>query len=130
MKNVITVIILMSLSISVNAGYKYIYKDTDGNVVMTNTDPSEDGAIKPFKYPYQVTLEKQRQEERAYQKQLASKPDAAIGMTKSQVRNKTNWGKPNYIKTTTDKYGVREQWVYDDYQYLYFDNGKLVTIQQ
>ena len=63
-------------------------------------------------------------------KKLAKNPDAAIGMTKSQVRNKTNWGDPNYIKTTTNKYGTHEQWVYDDYQYLYFDNGKLTTIQQ
>lgn len=65
-----------------------------------------------------------------FERQLAKKPDAAIGMTKSQVRNKTNWGEPKYINTTTNRYGTHEQWVYDDYQYLYFDNGKLTTIQQ
>lgn len=69
-------------------------------------------------------------ESEAAAKKLAKKPNAAIGMTKSQVRNKTNWGEPKYINTTTNKYGTHEQWVYDDYQYLYFDNGKLTTIQQ
>lgn len=65
-----------------------------------------------------------------FERQLAKKPNAAIGMSKSQVRNKTNWGEPKYINTTTNRYGTHEQWVYDDYQYLYFDNGKLTTIQQ
>lgn len=69
-------------------------------------------------------------EREAAAKKLAKKPNAAIGMSKSQVRNKTNWGEPKYINTTTNRYGTHEQWVYDDYQYLYFDNGKLTTIQQ
>lgn len=40
-----------------------------------------------------------------------------------------SWGKPDRINKTTSKYSVSEQWVYDSGNYLYFENGKLVTIQ-
>lgn len=77
--------------------------------------------------------EKQRQlkyaKEYIYERNLAKKPAAKIGMTKNQVRNQTNWGEPNSINKTVTAYGTIEQWIYDDYQYLYFKNGKLTTIQ-
>jgi len=54
-----------------------------------------------------------------------------IGMTKYQVR--LSWGKPWDINLTTTSYGSREQWVYDrlnyDNDYVYFENGKVVGIQ-
>jgi hypothetical protein len=59
----------------------------------------------------------------------ARKPDAQVGMTADQVRNETRWGGPNHINRTTTAAGVREQWVYGD-NYLYFENGVLVEIQQ
>ena len=71
----------------------------------------------------------QRAENDEIARKLALKPSAAIGMTKSQVRNNTNWGSPNYIKTTIDSHGKSEQWVYGDREYLYFKNGKLTSIQ-
>lgn len=77
--------------------------------------------------------EKQRQlkyaKEYIYERNLAKKPAAKIGMTTNQVRNQTNWGEPNYINKTVTAQGTLEQWVYDDFQYLYFINGKLRTIQ-
>ena len=51
-----------------------------------------------------------------------------IGMTAEQVR-KSNWGKPNKVNRTTSPNGLREQWVYDGSNYLYFENGVLITIQ-
>lgn len=50
-----------------------------------------------------------------------------IGMSQQDVLW-SQWGKPKKINTTTTKYGTREQWVYDG-GYLYFEDGKLVTIQ-
>ncbi len=50
-------------------------------------------------------------------------------MTTEQVINETNWGKPSRRNTTITTSGTREQWVYY-HQYLYFENGVLVTIQQ
>lgn len=52
-----------------------------------------------------------------------------IGMTWQQVVNQTSWGKPYDINRTTTASGTREQWVYGDRRYLYFDNGVLTAIQ-
>lgn len=40
-----------------------------------------------------------------------------------------SWGKPESINKTTGSYGVNEQWVYGNSNYLYFENGKLTDIQ-
>lgn len=56
-------------------------------------------------------------------------PGARIGMNEKQVLNNTNWGTPKSVNRTTTRYGVREQWVYGNGNYLYFENGKLITIQ-
>jgi hypothetical protein len=40
-----------------------------------------------------------------------------------------SWGKPETINKTTGSYGVHEQWVYGNSNYLYFENGKLTDIQ-
>lgn len=49
-----------------------------------------------------------------------------IGMTKDQCIE--SWGHPSRINRTTTALIVYEQWVYGN-RYLYFENGKLVTIQ-
>lgn len=123
--------LLSLLALNASAGNMYVYKDKGGQVLLNNVNPSGnfDKFTKEVKVTYYKDSEEGKQEAK-YEAQLSKKPNAAIGMTKSQVRNKTNWGDPKYINTTTNKYGTHEQWVYDDYQYLYFDNGKLTTIQQ
>lgn len=49
-----------------------------------------------------------------------------IGMNKNMVRDA--WGSPDHINTTRGKYGTHEQWVYGS-RYLYFENGKLTSMQ-
>lgn len=61
--------------------------------------------------------------------ELASRPGARIGMSREEVRNETSWGEPRLVNRTTTKYGVNEQWVYGNGNYLYFENGKLTAIQ-
>lgn len=51
-----------------------------------------------------------------------------IGMTSEEVV-KCGWGRPESINRSTYSWGVKEQWVYPGYQYLYFDDGKLTSIQ-
>lgn len=51
-----------------------------------------------------------------------------IGMTTKQVRE-CGWGDPDDVNQTHDRLGTREQWVYGDGNYLYFNNGRLTTIQ-
>ena len=49
------------------------------------------------------------------------------GMTAEQCR--ASWGRPEDINRTEGSYGVHEQWVYGDGNYLYFEDGYLTTIQ-
>lgn len=77
-----------------------------------------------------TSIDMQRAEKYIKKRNLAKKTDAKIGMTKNQVRNHTNWGEPNSINKTITAQGTFEQWVYDDFQYLYFKNDKLTTVQQ
>lgn len=53
---------------------------------------------------------------------------AWIGMTDDMARE--SWGEPRDINRTVYSFGVHEQWVYGNGSYLYFEDGKLVTIQQ
>lgn len=57
------------------------------------------------------------------------KLEPQIGMTKEEVENST-WGIPEKINKTTTAFGVSEQWVYPNYQYIYFDNGIVTAIQE
>lgn len=50
-----------------------------------------------------------------------------LGMTDKKVLS--IWGKPIDINRTINRYGVKEQWVYPNYVYLYFTDGILTTIQ-
>jgi len=52
-----------------------------------------------------------------------------IGMTAEQVIQ-SNWGKPERVNRTHNARGTREQWVYPgNHNYLYFENGILVSVQ-
>lgn len=52
----------------------------------------------------------------------------SLGMSPEEVKA-SSWGKPRDINRTTTVWGVREQWVYDS-GYLYFEDGKLIAIQE
>ena len=85
-----------------------------------------------------LELEKKKQEEkelkeekkRQLQRKIqSSKQGVSIGMTPKQVIEDTSWGKPQSVNRTTNQYGVHEQWGYGGRNYLYFDNGRLTSIQ-
>lgn len=75
-----------------------------------------------------------KQRELAERKQAAAekahrkRSGVSVGMSKQQVLE-SMWGRPEKINETTTAAGTREQWVYPGYQYLYFSNGVLTTIQ-
>lgn len=60
-------------------------------------------------------------------KAAKKKEGVRIGMSQQDALDSA-WGKPERVNRTTTQYGVREQWVYDN-SYLYFENGKLISIQ-
>ncbi|RLQ92109.1 hypothetical protein [Planomicrobium sp. Y74] len=59
-----------------------------------------------------------------------NKPEykATIGMTAEEVE-KSSLGKPESINRTVTAYSVREQWVYENGMYLYFEDGILTSFQ-
>ena len=60
---------------------------------------------------------------------LIANGQVAIGMNKEMCV--AAWGRPTTVNTTTTANGTRDQYVYrDTNSYLYFENGKLVTIQK
>lgn len=52
-----------------------------------------------------------------------------IGMTAEEVRQST-WGEPQDINKTTYSWGVKEQWCYSGYRYIYFEDGVVTAIQE
>lgn len=59
---------------------------------------------------------------------LRKKEGVIIGMTQSDVIA-SSWGQPRSINRTTTAIGTSEQWVYGGGNYLYFQNGRLTSIQ-
>lgn len=72
--------------------------------------------------------EKQRKADERRQRAEWRKEGVHIGMTAERVLL-SSWGKPESINRTVYSFGVHEQWCYPGYQYLYFEDGILVTIQ-
>ena len=70
------------------------------------------------------------------QPKFLAEPNAVkVGMSWQQVIEE--WGRPYKINTTTTTYGKRVQYVYRlqsgsiyEAAYVYFENGKVVTIQK
>lgn len=53
----------------------------------------------------------------------------SIGMTAEEVRAST-WGNPTKINKSTYSWGTTEQWVYPNYKYIYFKNGRVTSITE
>ena len=77
---------------------------------------------------YSQYLAEQKTAKKAKEKEKKKSQGVYIGMTKQQVLD-SMWGDPTKINKTTTKYGISEQWVYPNNNYLYFENGKLTAIQ-
>lgn len=61
-------------------------------------------------------------------KQEKRKSGIYLGMTKEDVVL-SSWGRPLRTNKTHTSYGTREQWIYKNNNYLYFDNNELIIIQ-
>lgn len=73
-----------------------------------------------------LAREQQRERER---KDALWGADPEIGMDADEVRW-SSWSYPNKVNKTTTKYGVREQWVYPNNKYIYFEDGRVTSIQE
>ncbi len=96
-----------------------------------------DGSDRKFEiviFNADVDLEKEKTEnEEDFQELIDEKKEAnakpQIGMTAEQVR-KGKWGYPDKINKHTYSWGVQEQWVYDDYGYVYLRDGIVTSITE
>ena len=89
-----------------------------------------------FKSKEDYLLAKQKDEQRRKQilakygqrnGQLILDGKVRLGFTKAMCVEA--WGEPEDINKTSGSWGVHEQWCYSDGSYLYFENGKLTSIQ-
>lgn len=55
--------------------------------------------------------------------------EPSIGMTAEEVKAST-WGSPTKINKSTYSWGTTEQWVYPNYKYIYFKNGRVTSISE
>lgn len=114
------------------------YKDSGNQLIldMYNNVTNEVNRIEAEKKAKEEAERRERERKEAEEKARKEAEEKArkksqgvhIGMTKQEVLD-SMWGKPNYINTTTTQYGVHEQWVYGNGNYLYFEDGILTTIQ-
>jgi hypothetical protein len=63
----------------------------------------------------------------AAEKAAKKREGVRLGMTQQDVLD-SSWGRPERVNRTTNRYGIKEQWVYPG-GYLYFDDGVLTSIQ-
>lgn len=124
--------------------YKLLATEPTIGLVFTAPNGEECWTLKEHSHIYiqdvQERLQKEAAEKVAYEARekemikkygrrngrIIAQGKVAIGFTKQMCVDA--WGEPKSINKTTNRYGVHEQWVYDG-GYLYFDNGKLTTIQ-
>ena len=112
------------------------YKDIDGfideNKLISNKLNEYYDNIEQEKELKKVVKEKERIKlmTKKYGKKwgkIVANKEIMVGMTKAMVID--SWGKPDDINRSVGSWGVYEQWVYGDGQYLYFENGKLTSWQ-
>lgn len=84
--------------------------------------------LPPLQAKADEALKAERKKQAAAEAARRKKEGVSIGMTKEEVLA-SSWGRPQSVNKTTYSFGVHEQWVYGDGNYLYFENGVLKTIQ-
>jgi hypothetical protein len=97
----------------------------DNSVVFTSREyySSEESAI--------IAKQEREGETAAYNEEndTLKESNPKIGMTADEVK-KCAWGYPDEINKDTYSWGVKEQWVYDDYGYVYLEDGVVTSVSE
>lgn len=97
----------------------------DNSVIFTSREyySSEESAI--------IAKQESEEETATYneEKDTLKASNPKIGMTADEVK-KCSWGYPDKINKDTYSWGVKEQWVYDDYGYVYLENGVVTSVSE
>lgn len=107
---------------------KLLFEDVEGNKFYKKVTFDEKSYSEyEFKLLFSLSdIRKQYPNINNFTWSLIKKGNVRIGMSEKECE--LSWGEPNDINTTSGSWGIHEQWVYDD-SYLYFENGKLTSIQ-
>lgn len=123
------IIVFLSLPTFANAG---VYQCKVGGYLVYQDKPCAGSTEQTKQIREKQNAYKNAQEKREREKaEWNAKGEPKVGMTATQAE-KTTWGFPDKINKSTSASGVSEQWVYrrgNSSKYLYFQNGKLTTIQ-
>ncbi|UTO20610.1 hypothetical protein NGC85_05880 [Acinetobacter sp. Z1] len=123
------IIVFLSLPTFANAG---VYQCKVGGSLVYQDKPCAGSNEQTKQIREKQNAYKNAQEKREREKaEWNAKGEPKVGMTATQAE-KTTWGYPDKINKSTSATGVSEQWVYrrgNSSKYLYFQNGKLTTIQ-
>lgn len=117
--------------IYLNPENKIIRETIDGNLLETEASYQE--RIREQKREAREKAEKRRAEEKllsvfpAKIRKDIQNHKIWLGMTAEMA--KLSWGKPEQINRDVGPWGVHEQWVYGNDQYLYFENDVLTSWQ-
>ena len=128
----------LNIKYAENNGFIEIYGQTPGQKDKSeyNKDnipyggkyyKSEDESLKYAQSEYEGLSQKLEDEQNKNEELANSIPK--VGMSASEVR-KTKWGSPDKINKDTYAWGTTEQWVYDDYGYVYLENGIVTTVSE
>jgi len=103
-------------------------------LVVSNlvSQPSTSTASPAPVKPVQATLTPEQQAERDDVLGVKCKDPQSKGSFIGEPQERTlkcGWGEPERVNRTTGQYGVHEQWVYGDGNYLYFKDGILTSMQ-
>lgn len=101
--------------------YSAYYVGSEEEFIKNNGDEE-------LKSIYDQYLKKKKAEKEAKEKAKKKQQGVRIGMSEQDVLD-SSWGKPTKINKSVYSWGTYEQWVYPNYNYLYFENGKLTSIQ-
>jgi hypothetical protein len=106
---------------------KYDYAYGDGPFFLkVKKETGEEGLIK-YNSDYLYTSDPIPKGTPKKIRALIEQGSIAIGMTEAQTR--LSVGAPDTVNKTVGQWGVHEQWVYAGGNYIYFENGKLVSFQ-
>ena len=83
-----------------------------------------------YYYTYDDAMEVSKAEAKAFEaKKKGESSIPTVGMSSSEVES-SKWGKPDKINKDTYSWGTSEQWVYNDYGYVYIKNGKVTSVSE
>lgn len=103
--------------------YPDIVKDNDKKIGKARVEIAKKTEIEQRESEVRLAIQHKRE---AVERK---KEGVRIGMSQEEVRQ-SSWGRPNSINRTVNSNSTHEQWVYGGgHNYLYFEDGRLTSIQ-